>query len=395
VRTTLLLGSGLGVAATLVGAQRAALAAYPGLLDNWVYAGLAALAAALGVWFLACGFLAARRWPASRAPGVLVLLGASALAVAGADAYVLMFRVDTAGTGGHLSLTHRNWLLRYVEPHRNARGYWERDLAPFEAGRAPGTPPVVAVVGDSFTWGQGMPGAEFRFTNIAQAKLRARGQPVDVLNFGRGGAHTRTVLAMLDDVAAVHPDVVVYAYLSNDIETYLELPRVRYADPWLGAAALRLSPIYNFVHWRLTAPRRYAEAGRQSIGALLRAYQDVTILGRHLEDLDHVIERIEAMSARPMLALLPLPTMWVDSTAQPAGEDAGARRRLRDRVYGVLADRAASRGAPVVHAETLEDAMPLDAFVLSRMDAHPSKAAHEAIAAILAEALVRQGVLTR
>ncbi|MEX1248512.1 MAG: SGNH/GDSL hydrolase family protein [Anaerolineales bacterium] len=78
----------------------------------------------------------------------------------------------------------------------------------------------IMVLGDSFTWGVGLP-VEERYSNLVEAKLNASfpDQQFEVLNFALSGAATteeRDVLAEYKDLA--QPDLVVVGFFYNDPE---------------------------------------------------------------------------------------------------------------------------------------------------------------------------------
>jgi hypothetical protein len=130
-----------------------ALAAFPLLFPDGTYLQLDAIVAVIGVWLMAGSFLLSRRWPSPARARVSLLFASIVLSFACVDAYVVLVRTDTSGPGGASSITMRRWFERYVTPHVNANGYWERDFRQATAGNL--RPLVIAVVGDSMTWGQG------------------------------------------------------------------------------------------------------------------------------------------------------------------------------------------------------------------------------------------------
>ena len=93
-------------------------------------------------------------WRSALSNGAMVLAGLC-FALAVFDLYVIAFRLDTSGLGGIEVFTHKNWAKRYARS--NQLGYWERDLSPYLQPRPPGRERVIAAVGDSWTWGQGVP----------------------------------------------------------------------------------------------------------------------------------------------------------------------------------------------------------------------------------------------
>jgi lysophospholipase L1-like esterase len=91
----------------------------------------------------------------------------------------------------------------------NRLGYREREIP------AKGQRYRVAVVGDSFTWGQGIEVAE-RFSNLLEASVGPR---IEVLNFGRPGNNMPEHLDVLQDALGVSPDFILLQLYINDFET--------------------------------------------------------------------------------------------------------------------------------------------------------------------------------
>jgi len=92
----------------------------------------------------------------------------------------------------------------------NSLGFREREIEP--------KPPDVyriVVVGDSYTWGQGVPQDE-RFSNVLGTML---GPHYEVLNFGFPGHMLPEHLAELDVVLKLSPDFVLLQLYINNFET--------------------------------------------------------------------------------------------------------------------------------------------------------------------------------
>jgi hypothetical protein len=124
-------------------------------------------------------------------------------------------RIMSAGittTGDNSSYWARRWYSTHVRV--NSLGYRERE---FPAKKPPGVYRI-AVVGDSFTFGQGIK-EEDRFSNRLERALNREGQRFEVLNFGRPGAETVDEVEMLKNaVIGVKPDFVLLQWLINDVE---------------------------------------------------------------------------------------------------------------------------------------------------------------------------------
>jgi hypothetical protein len=319
------------------------------------------------------------------------------LAFAVLDLYIIGFCYDTSGLGGGRCFTHNRWYDRF--PQRNQLGYWERDLAPYLKPRRPDRELVVAVVGDSWTWGQGVCGKERRYTDLLEAELRGNtATPVTVLNFGRAGADSTDELLQVKDAANVQPDVVVIGYLANDIDRYapmnldLDLNRLlRPNEPSNWRRVSYLAPTTNLLYWRMIAPQIYAELSREYAKNVRKTYADPAVMAMHLNDVAMLIAEVRSMNARPVFAILPFPAMW-----QPipgAADDPARVRKLRNAVYGALTQKMGSLGVPVIEAQTIEDEMSPREFALNPMDNHPCEAAHRRMAQVIAGEFIKQNLL--
>ncbi len=127
----------------------------------------------------------------------------------------------------------------------NHLGFRERE---FDIPKPPGCFRIM-VLGDSLTWGAGLP-VEKRYTNLLEAKLKELAGParVEVLNFAFSGASTADQREVLRrHIDAVRPDLVVVGFCVNDpqpkSENYaVELERYRRlfdAIQWMARFGLR------------------------------------------------------------------------------------------------------------------------------------------------------------
>lgn len=95
---------------------------------------------------------------------------------------------------------------------RNSLGFNDRE---FTVAKPPGVTRV-AIFGDSLTFGSGIPQTSV-YPAVAEAILRERGQSVEIYNFSVYGYDIEQVAATLHYVGwAYAPDLVVYAYFTND-----------------------------------------------------------------------------------------------------------------------------------------------------------------------------------
>jgi hypothetical protein len=141
--------------------------------------------------------------------GILLLLTLAISAFAAEYATRIVFRDVTTSSdnGGFFS---RRW-YRTDPVHENAAGFRGRE---FTAAKPPGVYRI-AVVGDSFTYGNGVRQQD-RYSDLLQARLPSH---IEVLNFGTAGANTPEHLATVSKLLPeVHPDFVLLQWYVNDVE---------------------------------------------------------------------------------------------------------------------------------------------------------------------------------
>jgi lysophospholipase L1-like esterase len=92
----------------------------------------------------------------------------------------------------------------------NKYGYRDREVGPKDPNRY-----RIAVIGDSFTWGQGIEARE-RFTNLIEDALGPR---YEVLNLGIPAHDMPQHLEVLDQALTAQPDFILLQLFINDFET--------------------------------------------------------------------------------------------------------------------------------------------------------------------------------
>jgi lysophospholipase L1-like esterase len=131
----------------------------------------------------------------------ILLTGAAAALIVTEYATRLALGRTPAGVAAPIS-THANAV--------NSFGFREREIQPKRAGVY-----RIVVVGDSYTWGQGL-GDDERFSNVLEGLL---GPHYEVLNFGLPGHTMPEHLAELDVVLKLSPDFVLLQLYINNFET--------------------------------------------------------------------------------------------------------------------------------------------------------------------------------
>ncbi len=305
---------------------------------------------ALGLLLAALNLRHKRPWPG------IFILGANFCFLAGSlDLLVLTLTSVSSGPAGHISISHRNWHNRTVR--ENSLGFWDDEVPPQIE---------VAVVGDSFTWGQGIPARKQRFTDVLGQKTG-----MHFWNFGRPGASTQQECKEILPVVAAHkPKVVVLCYLTNDIACREEPfdPPVPSLTPW-QRNLIRASPTYNYAYLRFFGRGGENEAGQRYFFTLLYNYWNSESMAAHARDIQETVAEIRKMGAKPVAVILPFPHMFY--RVQP---------QYRKKVYDSVSQAFREEGAPVLELQDLEETYPVGQFEVGPIDSHPSARVNEAIA---------------
>lgn len=322
---------------------------------------------------LICAFLflvGASKYKDHKVWSIILLWSASFLLVLSLfDFYLITFRYDTSGPGGENVITHRNWFNTFVS--KNEGGFWERSLAEFNDPLKRDNHLVIAVVGDSFTWGQGVAGKDYRFTERLEKKLNSASgkERITVLNFGQGGADTlQEINIVQQDVAKVHPDLVLICYLTNDINVNNQLGDRKYYNT-IGEKLSTINPTLNFIYWRLIGPIKYKNFGLMYMNNLVAAYKDPETFNRHISDIYNLIAEVREIGARPIFVLLPFPQMW-----------ALFPQNMRNNIYENIRNLVLLKKVPVIDLTYIEKKYSPDEFVVNSFDAHPNERMHEEFA---------------
>ena len=142
---------------------------------------------------------------------VLVLLTTVVFMLLTSEFCVRFIFKDITTTSDNVSYFARKWHKKNVQ--LNSWGF--RDLE-FELAKPEGVYRI-AVIGDSFTFGQGIEEKD-RVSNLLGSYLDSKGR-YQVLNFGKPGAETIHELSLLRDlVLKTEPDFVILQWYINDFE---------------------------------------------------------------------------------------------------------------------------------------------------------------------------------
>ena len=321
------------------------------------------------VYFL-CAFLlivGAAKYKEHKVRVGILLVSASLLFVFGLfDFYLITFSFETYGAGGINAITHRHWHNKYVS--NNKYGFWERHLDKYENSGDRKNQLVIEVVGDSFTWAQGLRGHTLRLTERLENRLNSvpGGKKVSVLNFGKAGADTAQELEIVEKfVPKFHPDVVLLGYLSNDI--LFKCSAQDYDKT--GEVLSTITPTVNLIYWRLIGPATFEQVGLQYMKCIVDNYNNPEIFKKHVEQLDRLFNIVKENGAQPVFVLLPFPSMW-----------ALYPKHTRDEIYGRIKSAVSSAGVPIIDLSYMEDKYSLSNFQVSSFDPHPNARMHEEFA---------------
>ena len=144
----------------------------------------------------------------------------------------------------------------------NAKGL--RDPRDFPYEKPPGTARIVSL-GDSFTMGYEV-AFEETFSQVLEARLRAAGHRVEVLNAGVSGYSNAEALVYLErELLRYEPDVVLLSFFGNDLVDNVRTGLFRLEGETLVAGAdayvpagrlgnlLNTNPVFNFLGERSNA----------------------------------------------------------------------------------------------------------------------------------------------
>ena len=254
----------------------------------------------------------------------------------------------------------------------NSLGFREREIPPKSSGRY-----RIAVVGDSFTWGQGIAAGE-RFSNLVGDFL---GQDYEVLNYGIPGNNLPEHLDVLAKVLPAAPDFVLLQLYINDFEMP-EMVRPRPLPLLPGALDRRLEPasvLYDLANQQWAGVQPELGLSDTYVGYMARNLRDEN--GRHSRAafgmLRQFIERARAAGVGVGTVLFPAPdAMGPHGTNYPFGY-------LHDRVRQTCAAEAIGCLDLLPEFSTIPD--PRSMWV-SPLDAHPNAMANQ----LASRAILRQ-----
>lgn len=256
------------------------------------------IAIVVAIGALLVGLALQRRYqrPQSVARGLLVSYAILVLALIAGEAYI---RYGYADSRMEFGLHGQNWTERYIQ--RNSLGYRDREWTPAELAQRT----TIFALGDSFTEGWGLNDPADRYTDVLQRLL---GEDYAVVDIARAGQATSHQLANLRDYPYAQPDIVIWQYFINDIEVAAKSNGMTW-DYQIPPAPPIVEESYlaSFIYWRMNYQALFTNVndGRSEWEYLYAAYDNPYIWDIHRQEIERLIDEIEARGARLIVVIFP------------------------------------------------------------------------------------------
>lgn len=278
---------------------------------------------------------------------------------------------DIGTTGDNTSWFAERWRATQ-KPIRNSLGFREREFEPLAA------PAVyrIAVVGDSFIYGQGIAEPE-RLTELLARALNEQRETFEVLNFGQPGANYEQNLHNLQvALDTAHPDFVLLSWFLNDIDDP-ERPAPR-ALPLLPKLHYYVNP-RSALYFVLNNAWVTAQIGLEFVNSdewYREQYADATRpLARRAR------QRLERLLRAPKERGVPVAMIMWPPTLRP-----GFDGREYDFIFTQIHETCEAENVPCLDLRPTFDRHAGENLVVNRFDAHPNGRANEIAAAAVRQA---------
>jgi hypothetical protein len=347
------------------------------LLDINVFGSVAAVPAALEWVALVCGLAAygALVWRHREARWVNVGLSVGAIAALGVlgEGAARFKAWVSPETQGFPTYEQQLWYRRHVTLNKSGFRDEEHRVEPSRGVTR------IAVIGDSYAFGFGIPDPKERFgEQLGTALEHCTGRTYEVINASRADTHTLHHLEFLRGVLRYRPDVVILLYVFNDMDYLAPVtPRVRWAEA-PGSIVARLHPLrvaylnsYLVQAVYVRVREAWSRWGEGLNTGEASWYRDSALLTRHLGDLARFASLARRDGAE--VGIVPFDVAVVGS------------RAARERYVRFV---AAATGLPVWSLEHAFDAYGYSQLVVNGRDRHPNALANRIAAAAVASRLL-------
>lgn len=284
------------------------------------------------------------------------------------------FVVDQSDAFNMTNISKR-WFRKYIEAQRNQAGL--RDRREFTRTLPEGMRRI-AFVGDSFTVGHGIPRCEDRFSDRIEDSLeQAQPGKFQVANLGDPGLETSQiearVKALLDQ--GYQLDVVVYAFMLNDIEGYDPrttevIKSLQQAEPRFFLITQTYFPNWLYFRWRQATGR-----GGEYFPHLRESYSQAPWDGLK-NKLDQLHRDCKSQNVDFRMMIFPfLHNLGPDYPFHEA--------HLKLKKY------CEDAHIPVLDLEPILTPHVSEGLTVNRFDAHPNERAHAIVAEALKDELLK------
>ncbi len=321
--------------------------------------------------------------PHGRGRDIAVLMGTLCLIALALEGGLRIFgtrRGDWFGAG-----PERVAFLR-AHVHRNSEGFRDREFSP---APAPGVHRILAV-GDSFTFGSGVPRVEDTWPRVLESRLVAAGEAAEVLNLavpGTGTSFQRDLL--LRKGYRLRPERIVIGFVPNDPEppgvnrevvpSRLFVPLI----PWRSVDTTMTRASYLYAWLRKKKNQVLERLGRKE------TYDEyVRSLYRPGPDWDSF-----AADARGLVADARERGIAVTVALFPMFHDLEHDPFARETAMAAEVFRGA--GADVIDLMDAYRGRPTSELWISPTDAHPDESAHRLAGEAIARRLLATGASPR
>ncbi|MGZ3734848.1 MAG: SGNH/GDSL hydrolase family protein [Bdellovibrionota bacterium] len=263
---------------------------------------------------------------------------------------------NVADNRAHIHLPSRSSHLMGVDVEINSDGLRNRELPP---AKASGTYRI-AVMGDSFTLGWGVP-EEQTYARLIEQNLRKRcGPSVETLNFGIGNYNTQQVTAATRlQALPKQPDQILYGFYWNDAEPIQHEPE-----------GFLKRHLYLYAFWRKVRVRVFGQS-EESENFLARygGMYDGASWEKYRPDLDELISLVRDHHVPLSVALLP--------------ELRGGTSAEAEKSYKKVETYLQQKGVQVINLEGRPEFQDWKNMWVSKDDPHPNALAQAAIARLV------------
>ncbi len=307
----------------------------------------------------------------------VVILGITTILCLGvAEIFVRYLFDDITTTGDNTSYFAQRWKENHL-PLINQYGFREREIS---KQKDPGVYRI-AIVGDSYTYGQGIP-EDDRFSARIERQLNSVSKRYEVLNFGRPGAETIDHIRMLEDVFEVKPDYILLQWFSNDVEGHQKSGRPKpyrlFPSDYLSGWLHKNSALFYLINAKWSQ--------LQSQTGIIETYQDSML--RRFSDPDSADSRRANQELNEFIALVKNSNIPTGIVMFPNLVETG--NSVENYPYGFLFDRVMD--ACVRNDIQCLDLRPVFAHIspatqlwANRLDPHPGSLANEMAAEAILE----------